>query len=178
MPSETEIEKFVRWFVTPVQVLRGLPSGDGAFVALSIAFTLFERYYRIETGTQDDHRDESFKNREAEDLNVNKEFFIVFWSTYRNGLLHQGNPKIYVNANRKHKWLISHEFDEFPTYFDKRGFRIICIDPWKFYDFILDKVYRNRKALKGILSYRLGKIYDSNNPPLRTSVALGQTYQR
>ena len=48
----TDIEKFVRWFVVPGQAIRSLPNGDGAFVALSVAFSLFERYYRIRTGTQ------------------------------------------------------------------------------------------------------------------------------
>lgn len=181
MKTPSDIEKFVRWYVTPVTKLREIPRGDGAFIALSVAFSLFERYYRIKTTTQDRDRDTcSFKNAGAEDLGVNKEFFTVFWSTYRNGLLHQGSPKIYQSPNgtRKHKWLISGDFEEYPTYYDKRGVRVICIDPWKFYDFIVDKIFRNRKALRGVLSYRLGKIYDDKIPPSRISVALDQTYQR
>lgn len=179
MESSSDIEKFVRWYVTPIANLRAIPEGDGAFIALSVAFSLFERYYRIETTTQEDDRDTlSFKNKGAEELGVNKEFFTVFWSTYRNGLLHQGSPKIYENNNRKHKWLISGDFNEYPTYYDKKGVRIICIDPWKFNDFIVDKIFRNRKALKGVLSYRLGTIYDDKNPPSRVSVALDQPYQR
>jgi hypothetical protein len=176
--SLSDIEKFVRWYVTPVTKLREIPNGDGAFIALSVAFSLFERYYRIKSESQEtDPNGGKFRKEAAKDLNVNTVFFTDFWSTYRNGLLHQGTPKIYKNKNRKHKWLISGEFDGYPTYFDKGGYRYICIDPWKFYDFIVDKIFKNRKALRGVLSYRLGKIYDPKMPPSLTSVAHGQKYR-
>jgi hypothetical protein len=178
MPLEdpTDIEKFVRWFVVPGQAIRSLPSGDGAFVALSIAFSLCERYYRILTKTQLDDKNGSFKDLAAKELNVNKEFFTVFWSTYRNGLLHQGSPKAYKNNNREHKWLISGDFDAYPTYFDKRGIRYVCINPWKFLDFIVGKILNHPRRIRGCLTYRLGKISDAE-VKARKKVALADAYQ-
>ena len=116
-----------------------------------------------------------FKNLAAEELDVNKEFFTVFWSTYRNGLLHQGSPKVYVNANRRHKWLISGEFEAYPTYFDKRATRYICIDPWKFLDFIIGKILNDRRRIRGCLTYRLGRISEKA-VKARTVVKLADAY--
>jgi hypothetical protein len=175
LKDPTDIEKFVRWFVVPGQAIRSLPNGDGAFVALSVAFSLFERYYRIRTRTQSDDNNNNFKNLAAEELNVNREFFAVFWSTYRNGLLHQGSPKVYQNNNRKHKWLISGDFEGHPTYFDKRGIRYVCIDPWKFLDFIVGKILNDRRRIRGCLTYRLGRISDTD-VKARQSVALAEVY--
>jgi len=173
----TDLEKFVRWFVVPTQALKTLPNGDGAFLALSLAFSLYERYYRIRTRTQMDDNDyDSFKNLAAEELNVNKDFFKVFWSTYRNGLLHQGSPKVHKKNNRRHKWLISGDFEAYPTYFDKKGIRYVCIDPWKFLELILRRILNDPKNLTGRLSYRFGKISKEDFKTPRVSVAHSGTY--
>jgi len=141
MPKQelSDLEKFVRWFEVPYHGLKSHPDGDGAFIALSVGFLLFERYYRIVTGTQEIKGFDEARNRGAEDMEVNKEFFSVFWSTYRNGLMHQGTPQIYERSGIKYKWLIDGKFHAYPTYHDKGGFRYICLNPWKFCEYVIRK---------------------------------------
>lgn len=165
----TDVEKFVRWFAVPYSGLKVHPDGDGAFVALSIGFLLFERYYRIITGTQDDINFDKARNKGAEEMDVNKEFFSIFWSTYRNGLMHQGTPQIYERNGRKYKWMIDASFEAYPTYYDDSGFRFICLNPWKFTELALNKFLNDPGRLNGSVTYKLGSIYDKTllGPPVR-----------
>lgn len=161
----TDLQKFTRWYDNTVRGLALHPNGDGAFVALSVGFLLFERYYRIVTTTQDDIAFDVGRNRGADEMDVNKEFFSIFWSTYRNGLMHQGTPKVYERAGRYHKWMIDAEFEEYPTYYDDGGFRFICLNPWRFTDYVLHKFKANPGALNGSVNYKLGSIYDKKLGP-------------
>ncbi len=164
----TDLEKFVRWFEVPYRGLKSHPDGDGAFVALSIGFLLFERYYRIITGTQDDRDFAIARNKGAEEMDVNKEFFSVFWSTYRNGLLHQGTPQLYERNGTRYKWMIDASFEAYPTYYDDNGFRFICLNPWKFTEFAMSRFLNNPTRLNGSVTYELGSIYDKTlrDPPV------------
>ena len=175
--SPTDIEKFVRWYEVPYRALKGHPDGDGAFVALSVGFLLFERYYRIITNTQDVASFDIARNRGAEELDVNKEFFSIFWSTYRNGLMHQGTPQIYERNRVQYKWMIDADFEAYPTYYDEAGFRFICLNPWKFTEFALKKFRNNPSHLNGSLTYKLGSIFDKNVSPAPTRVRLIDRYQ-
>jgi len=175
MPAQppTDLEKFVRWFEVPYSGLKSHPDGDGAFVALSIGFLLFERYYRIVTGSQDEPHFDKGRNKGAEDLDVNKEFFSIFWSTYRNGLMHQGTPQVYERNGTKYKWMIDGSFEEYPTYYDEGGFRFICLNPWKFTEFALSKFLNDPNRLNGSVTYELGSIYDKTllGPTVRVRTA-------
>ena len=84
MPST--LEKFSRWFIIPLNTLKMIPNGDGAFIALSIGCFLCERYYRIVTNTQETQDGIPFQNAAAADLNVNQAFFRNFWKVYRAGV--------------------------------------------------------------------------------------------
>ena len=135
-------ERFDRWFTAPVKVLsEELDHGDGAFVVMSIGFFLCERYFRSVTCTTDDHKDISFRNRAADDLDVNRDFFEDFWNIYRNGIQHQGSPKRQVidkkipNTHQSkpgypisYKWRIG-SFDSLPQKWLDAGHTYICIDP-------------------------------------------------
>ena len=156
----TDLEKFVRWFVKPYESLKVHPDGDAAFVALSVGFLLCERYYRIITNSQEEDSGTKFQNKAAEEMDVNKEFFSIFWSTYRNGLMHQGTPKIYNRAGIDYKWMIDDSFDAYPTCYDKDGFRFICLNPWKFTDFMISRFMQNPQHLNGSLVYQLGHTFD------------------
>jgi hypothetical protein len=173
MPLSTDLERFIRWFVVPIHMLKLLPNGDAAFVALSVGSLLCERYYRIITNSQEEEAGDKFRNKAAEELNVYKEFFGAFWSTYRNGLMHHGTPQVYERANIKYKWMIDVEFEEYPTYYDKDGFRFICLNPWKFADFMISKFLNNPHHLNGSLIYQLGHIFDSKilGKPVRVPLA-------
>lgn len=156
----TDLQKFTRWYENSVRGLSIHPNGDGAFVALSVGFLLLERYYRIETTTQDDLHFDTGRDRGADEMDVNRTFFRIFWKTYRHGLMHQGTPKIVSEANIDYKWLIDTEFHEYPTYLDDGGFRFICLNPWKFTAYAIQKFKAKPANLLGSLTYRLGKILD------------------
>ena len=171
----TDLERFIRWYIVPIQLLKQIPNGDGAFAALSIGFLLCERYYKIKHTLPEDDKS-VFKNEAAKDMDINMEFFSVFWSTYRNGLMHVGNPMPYDRAGIKYKWRISHEFDEFPTYYDKDGFRFICLDPWKFTDCIVGKYLAKPENINGSVSYELGHILTEELVRTRRRVLSSQQY--
>ncbi|HMP81100.1 MAG TPA: hypothetical protein PKA41_00150 [Verrucomicrobiota bacterium] len=176
MPTPTDLECFVRWFAVPVETLKTLPNGDAAFVALSVGFLLCERYYRITTTSQEEVPVDKSRNRAAEEMNVNKKFFSIFWSTYRNGLMHQGTPKIYECDGIKYKWMIDAEFEAYPTYYDRDGFRFICLNPWKFTDFMISKFLNNPQHLNGSLIYELGHIFDAKLVGKPIQVPLNAAY--
>ena len=174
----TDLERFRRWFVDPVEKLKTLPNGDGAFAALSIGFLLCERYYRIVANTQEVVKDNKFKKAAAKDLNVNATFFQRFWSAYRNGLMHQGTPKVHEEDGIKYKWRIDDKYHEYPTYFDKGGFRYVCLNPWKFTDFMIAKFLGNPSRLNGSLIYQFGKILSDEPHETLTTCSFSQKYQR
>lgn len=159
-PAAPDMEHFIRWFENPVRGLNLHPNGDGAFVALSVGFLLFERYYRIRTGTQEIQNYDPARNLGADEMDVNKEFFSIFWSTYRNGLMHQGTPQIYPRAGRNYKWMIDAQFEHYPTYYDDGAFRFICLNPWKFTEYAIGKFKTDPARLNGSVAYKLGSIYD------------------
>jgi hypothetical protein len=171
----TDLQRFARWFEIPVRGLSLHPNGDGAFVALSVGFLLFERYYRIVTNTQHVTVFDVGRNLGADEMDVNKEFFSIFWSTYRNGLMHQGTPQIYSRAGRDYKWMIDAEFEAYPTYYDDAGFRFVCLNPWKFTQYAIGKFHANPTAVNGSLTYRLGSIYDKKLGPT-TQVKSADSY--
>jgi hypothetical protein len=161
----TDLQKFTRWFENTVRGLSLHPSGDGAFVALSVGFLLFERYYRIITTTQSDQYFNIGRDRGADEMDVNREFFRIFWQTYRHGLMHQGTPKEYLHGGRTYKWMIDAEFHEYPTYYDDAGVRYVCLNPWKFTEYAIGKFKANPANLNGSLTYKLGSIYDKKLGP-------------
>lgn len=154
----TDLQKFIRWYENTIRGLSLHPCGDGAFVALSVGFLLFERYYRIVTNTQDDEHFNVGRDRGADEMDVNRTFFRIFWKTYRHGLMHQGTPKIVSEGGCDYKWMIDAEFHEYPTYYDTAGFRFICLNPWKFTGYAIGKFKANPGNLNGSLTYKLGNI--------------------
>lgn len=123
----SDLEKFARWYATPLKVLKGIPDGDGAFVALSIGCFLCERYYRSVAGTQDKWRDRTVLERATQDLDVSKDFFEDFWDIFRHGTQHQGTPKKKKKVDKTtgvkshFRWRISHTFAAVPTRYRKKN---------------------------------------------------------
>jgi hypothetical protein len=87
-------QKFIRWYVRPFNRLRRIPHGDGAYIALSIGFSLCERYYRIKSNTITKHQvSDPFLRHAARDYNCDVDLFKAFWNLFRHGIQHQGAPK-------------------------------------------------------------------------------------
>lgn len=171
----TDLEKFIRWYIVPLQLLKPIPNGDGAFAALAIGFLLCERYYKIKHTLPEEDKN-IFKNEAAKDMDINMKFFSVFWSTFRNGLMHVGNPMPYERDGIKYKWRIDAHFDEFPTYYDKDEFRFICLEPWKFTDLVVRKYLENPQHINGSITYGLGHILTEELVHIRQRVPFSQPY--
>ena len=163
MPST--LEKFTRWFIIPLNTIKMIPNGDGAFIALSIGCFLCERYYRISTKTQEIIPGTVFQNAAAADLNVNQEFFRNFWFVYRHGVQHQATPKTYIAKDGTiYKWSISADFKAIPTRCVRNGVTIICLDPWKFADSMVAKFLADPAKLEGAIDYEFGEISTPEAP--------------
>ena len=180
--SFTPVQKFNMWFVRPCEALRNAGNTgpdepqDGAFIALSVALYLFERYYRIESGSQEDSKATKLLAHASQDLDLNTDFLTVFWSTYRHGLLHQGQPKSHTYDGRKYTWRIDGSYQKLPTEFVKDDIHYICINPWLFLDLVLDLCRTKPTTLEGIVAYQFGGIFPAENEPLHQQPRYGQPY--
>lgn len=92
------LEAFNQWFADPLEFFQhknplSPPERhklfDGAFIAMSLGLFLFERYYRALSNTADESDplpndyDTRFKTWACAELNIEFEFFVLFWSVYR-----------------------------------------------------------------------------------------------
>ena len=161
----SNLELFIRWFVVPLQTLKTIPNGDGAFIALSIGIFLCERYYRSVGNTQDNHNDYSFKKLAAKDLKVDKAFFDAFWDIFRNGMQHQATPKAAPHTDyatkitTNYKWRISGSYKAIPTKRKHKKYTVIKIDPWKFADSMVSKFLNNAPELDKVSTHSFGGIW-------------------
>jgi len=148
------IELFERWFGRPVEKLRELPTGDGAFAALMIGIPLYERYIvaklKLEgKPTSPDH----VKLEMGTDLKLQDRGRIIFWDMFRNGFMHQGMAR-----DGKIKWMASHQYGELPEFKNIRGITCVCFDPWKFTDRVLNAFRADHRLITASESFPLAGI--------------------
>lgn len=163
---KTPKERFIRWFIEPVERLKEVDGGGGAFVAMSVGFFLCERYFRSKEGLIDDHSpagNAKFKDAAASHFDVNRKFFADFWNIYRNGMQHQGSPKSAVLGNISYKWRIDGDFPSLPSRWDNAGHTYICINPWGFTELMIRLFLNDEPRIAEISSHELGEIFD---PPV------------
>ena len=151
-PNATLWERFDGWFLKPVEKLKECPDGDGAFLAMSTALFLCERYYRTITNTHEGIKDDlSFKIEAAKDLGVAQFEFDIFWTVFRHGVQHQGMPKIYKDRTSgiQYRWNIGFAYDALPLFLPTEpSLQVIVFNPWAFMDLISQK-YRDNPDVLG-----------------------------
>lgn len=146
-PNATLWERFDGWFAKPIEKLKECPEGDGAFLAMSAAMSLCERFYRTLTGTHEGSNDDlAFRRAAAADFGIAEREFEIFWQVFRHGIQHQGMPKLYRDKKSgiEYRWNFGLPYPALPVFVPANPkITVICIDPWKFASLVCDK-YRAR----------------------------------
>jgi hypothetical protein len=151
--------------VAPIEKLRELPHGDGAFAALSMCCGLFERL--IDSFLKEDKVEatpKAFREAAAEELGCSEEALSRFWDGYRLGMQHAFQPKSYVqDAGRGDRWgwemAEGDVFHRYPEIIktDSHAF-ILRIDPWKFVNHVLERWRQNPELMNALSEFALGDI--------------------
>jgi hypothetical protein len=156
------LAKFERWFASPIFLLKALPDGDGAFAALSISFSLFERYVKSDIVRRGEKATPHAFEADAVRLTgVEQDCFEKFWGMFRVGIQHYLQPKTFETKGVKYGWNISAEHPAMPYYMiNTANEKLIAFDPWKWAEWVLD-LYRNDPEILDIMeSHALGEVYD------------------
>ena len=168
----TPEELFKRWVIAPLDALRALPDGDGAFVALGMAFSLYERY--IKSALEHAGRKETpeeFRVFGANDLQVDAETFSRFWEMYRDGIQHSLQPKRYTSKGIRWGWEISSDHSKSPKIIEpEKDLRIILIEPWKFIEHVLEHFKQAPEMIDLKDSWKFGKIEPSIYSDVKTEI--------
>ena len=159
----TSTDKLQKWFIEPLRVLRSLPDGDGAFIALSIGCQLCERFYRAKTQTQEIQDGVPFQEEAGRSLGVGEDHFKRFWKVFRHGMQHQGSPKSFQLGGISYKWRISAAYKDVPeeVVVDSNT-TVIQIDPWKFADGMVKRFLNEPAVLDSAIMHAFGDIYQKS----------------
>lgn len=161
----TDKDKFERWVLAPIEKLKELPRGDGAFAVLSICCGLYERF--IDTKLKDagtKASPENFRKEAATDLGCTEDAIQRFWDGYRLGMQHAFHPKSYTQDKGKGDswgWEIASAkgFYHFPEIIKTSNTSyLVRIDPWKFADHVIDRWESNLTLINGLSEFVLGDI--------------------
>lgn len=176
------LKRFRMWFSDPLEFIQHKKplnpkerhdGFDGAFLAMSLGLFLFERYYRIKSGTHDvepnpnttgKNWEAEFKKQASAELNIDLDFLTAFWAVFRNGVQHQGMPKRvhrgYKNKGKIwHYWDISVDYPVLPqAHWLSANEMVICISPWKFAEFMVQKFEAEPNALDQGFNHAFGEV--------------------
>ena len=182
MVDDSPLTKFIRWFVIPFNMVKNIPNGDGAFVALSIGLSLCERYFRVKSQTaaalteaqrkewnrqNNAEYDQQFQFKAAESLGVTRGDFESFWLVYRNGLQHQGMPRLVKllhqdgSTSVEYGWEFESTDNPAPRKVKRKAKRfVIYIDPWAFTQWIIDLLLEDPHTLEQSIDHPVASLYE------------------
>lgn len=125
---------FNHWFVFPLQWLKAVPNNDGSFIALASALFLYERYIAAKLKSVGENATEPKRIQQiASDFGVDSRVARIFWSVMRDGILHQGMPKVYKQGKSKKlsDWIFHHEKSDFAFEVrESNGQSLLIVQPW------------------------------------------------
>jgi len=156
MEETNSLEYFRMWFVEPIEKLKELPGGNGGFVAFMVGLALYERLIvaKLKLGNLETD-DEAIQQAMADDLKLSDIQRRIFWDMLRNGLLHQAMPKV-----GKTRCYFHHQFSAYPEFRTSDNGPVICIDPWKFTNRVLEEFLMHPSLIVASESYPLAYIGD------------------
>ena len=120
---------------------------DGGTAGMMIVLPLYERYVQINSKKSK----QNWLVYLANDLTLKgRPEAVIFWKTFRHGFCHLGMP-LEVARNRKPlpKARFSTDFSWRPTFATAPGNQqLICLDPWKFIHYVMDKYDKDPTLLE------------------------------
>lgn len=167
----TSEEKFRRWVIRPIEALRALPDGDGAFAALTIACGLYERFIDSSLDAAGIVANPgAFREAAAKDLGCERKAVDRFWDGYRLGLAHAYHPKKYTEkAGQGDSWgwemAEAHGFEKYPVVVQTsaRSF-LVRIDRWKFVAHVLQRWQENPNLRDQLEEFAFGNVQPISPP--------------
>jgi len=85
-------EKFNKWCVKPLEIIKNIPNGDGGFIALVYACHLYEKYVAIKMKKKKPTTSE-ITGHLCIDFSITKSLATQFWRLMRHGISHEAFPK-------------------------------------------------------------------------------------
>jgi len=155
------LKKFDRWFVAPIQLLKALSGGDGAFVALSVSFSLFERYVKSDLKRRKVVADsENFFIEASLVTGVEPDLLKKFWGMFRDGMQHYLQPKTFTSNGIYYGWAFGESFPALPYYVvNTETDRTIALNPWKWTEFVVSLYEKDPGILEIMESHAFGGLY-------------------
>jgi hypothetical protein len=152
--AREQIRKFKMWFVEPIEELKKLPDGAGGIVALIVGLALYQRLIHAKLKLSGEKTDEgAVKSYICIDLHITDYERKIFWDTFRIGLMHQAMPKKGDTG-----YLFHNSLSAFPEFREINGQKIICIDPWKFTDRVMNEFLQKPELIYASDSFPLPDI--------------------
>jgi hypothetical protein len=153
---------FNHWFVVPIESLKNVPNNDGSFVALASALFLYERYIIAKIKSSSEKVTDDRKIQQvASDFGVSTPTAKIFWDVMRNGLLHQGMPKIYEHGNKLLDWRFEHGKSA-PAFEVKEinGKSLLIVQPWLVIERIIQLWQENLDLLEENESFPWAQVFN------------------
>lgn len=152
MSQKEAVDKFTKWYVLAIEKLKEMPGGNGGFAAFIIGLALYERLIVARLKAKGIKSSPHNRTKEvSSDLGLNDEETGIFWDVFRNGFLHQAMPK--PNQKDKISYALHHNFDGIPKFKDYQDQKVVCINPWKFVDTVINSFLEHPELINSSLSY-------------------------
>jgi len=158
----TPEERVQRWFLAPVNSLATLDNDDGAFAALSISMSLYERLIHSQMHSQNPPANPSdFDSFAANDLGISSFTFDKFWGMYRFGIQHFFQPFQFESEGAQYCWAMCPSDKAVPELgfcVDRSDLCSVHINPWEFAKLVGQKILKNPQLLNELFEYPAGKV--------------------
>jgi len=147
--------KFMVWFAEPIEKLKELRDGSGAFAAFIVGLAWYQRLIlaRLDLKGASTGED-SQKDEIARDLKLSDGERSIFWRIFRTGLLHGAMP-----LAGKTNFIFHHSYSGYPEFKKvSDGASVICINPWKFADRVVQEFLSNPNLITASDSFPLANV--------------------
>ncbi len=155
----TPIEKFEKWFASPISRIEDT-SADAAFIVLGVSFSMFERFVKSRMRAEKETLGIRRMNKEEKIAffyqfalpilgMTDQKLLENFWQMYRVGIAHYFMPMTVEWDGKTWNHLISveAEFKDLPEYFhDLHSGHFIRINPWRWTERVVN-LWRSRPDL-------------------------------